>query len=112
MHSIQELHKIFAAYLYKEAKDWVNVNPDSSMPYVMLSIFVVKMLYMIRARAEVPIPRAVLYRASEIPVASAVASPPPDSPRAENERIIPITVPSRAINVPTDVIVERNTRFF
>ena len=41
------------------------------MPYVIESILVVNMLYIIRDRAEVPIPKAVLYKASEIPTASA-----------------------------------------
>ena len=41
------------------------------------------MLYMMIATAEVPIPSAVLYNASEIPFEnSAAASPPPSSPRA------------------------------
>jgi hypothetical protein len=74
-----KIHKPDASYLYKEAKDCVNVKPDSSIPYVMLSIFVVKMLYIIKASAEVPIPSAVLYKASEIPTARAVASPPPEA---------------------------------
>ena len=55
------------SYLYKEAKLCVNVKPDSSIPYVIESILVVNTLYIIKANAEVPIPRAVLYKASEIP---------------------------------------------
>jgi len=44
----------------------------------MASILVVKTLYMIIATAEVPIPKAVLYKASEIPCESFwAASPPP-----------------------------------
>ena len=54
-------------YLYSEAKLCVNVNPLSSIPYVIPSILVVKMLYMMMDIADVPIPSAVLYRASEIP---------------------------------------------
>ena len=66
------------------------------------------------AHAEVPIPNAVLYNASEIPTDSLLAaSPPPSpSPSAENERIIPNTVPNRPKRVATDAIVDKNTRFF
>ena len=79
----------------------------------MLSILVVNTLYITNANAEVPIPNAVLYKASEIPTARALESlPPPDSPNAAKDLIIPITVPNRATSVPTEVIVERNTRFF
>ena len=44
--------------------------------------------------------------------ASPAAPPPPSSPSAAKERIIPITVPNRATSVPTEVMVDRNTRFF
>ena len=40
------------------------------------------------------------------------ASLPPDSASEANERIIPITVPNNPINVATDAMVDRNTRFF
>ena len=56
-------------YLYWEAKLCVRVKPDSSIPYVIESILVVKILYIIRDNADVPIPNAVLYKASEIPTA-------------------------------------------
>ena len=68
---------------------------------------------MIIAKADEPIPNAVLYNASEIPIDNCLAaSPPPDSPRLLNARIIPITVPSNPINVDTDAKVERKTKFF
>ena len=60
MQEVQLFHKAFSAYLYIEAKLCVKVKPDSSIPYVIESILVVNTLYMIRARADVPIPRAVL----------------------------------------------------
>jgi hypothetical protein len=47
-------------YLYREAKLWVRVKPLSSIPYVIPSILVVKILYMMIDTAEVPIPNAVL----------------------------------------------------
>src|SRR5678809_1289983 len=95
-------------YLYKEAKLCVKVNPDSSIPYVIPSIFVVNTLYIIIAKAEVPIPKAVLYKASEIPTDnSRAASPPPESPSLEKERIIPNTVPSNPNKVATDAIVDK-----
>src|SRR5438270_13499228 len=113
MQSRLHFHKKFQNYLYSEAKDWVRVKPDSSIPYVMASIRVVNTLYIINARDDVLIPSAVLYKASEIPNAKLLAAPPPPSSEsAWKERIIPITVPSSAINVPSDTIVDRNTRFF
>ena len=59
------------------------------------------------ANAEVPIPSAVLIKASEIPVDKATASGAPELASAENALIIPITVPKRATNVPIEPIVER-----
>src|SRR6476661_10645391 len=113
MQSLSCFHKKFSNYLYKDAKDCVKVKPDSSIPYVMASMRVVNTLYMISDKDEVLIPKAVLYRASEIPNARLLAAPPPpSSERAANERIIPITVPSRAIRVPSDTMVDKNTRFF
>ena len=66
------------------------------------------------ATADVPIPKAVLYNASEIPTDSlAAASPPPSpSPNAEKERIIPSTVPNNPNRVATEAIVDKNTKFF
>src|SRR5574343_157149 len=65
------------------------------------------------ATAEVPIPNAVLNNASEIPFDnSRAASPPPSSPRAENDLIIPNTVPNKPNRVATEAIVDKNTKFF
>ena len=66
------------------------------------------------ANAEVPIPRAVLYKASEIPTESLLAAAPPplSSPSAENERIIPNTVPKRPNKVAIEAIVDKKTKFF
>ena len=63
--------------------------------------------------ADVPIPKAVFTRASEIPFAKAVESvEPPELPSAENALIIPITVPKRPIKVDTDANVAMIVKFF
>lgn len=67
---------------------------------------------MIIAKADVPTPSAVLIKASEIPVASAMASGAPACASAANALIIPITVPNSPISVATDATVEMITRFF
>ncbi|MCY1536311.1 hypothetical protein D9M68_717650 [compost metagenome] len=54
----------------------------------------------------------MLYRASEIPAASAVASGAPAFAIAENDLIIPITVPIRPNRVAAEAIVDKNTKFF
>lgn len=64
------------------------------------------------ARAEVEIPKAVLIKASEIPVDKATASGAPAVAMAENARIIPNTVPNNPKRVATEEIVARITRFF
>src|SRR5476651_2346418 len=101
-------------YLYRDPKLCVKVNPDSSIPYVIPSILVVKMLYIMIDIADVPIPRAVLYTASEIPTDNVLAAAPPplSSPRAPNALIIPNTVPNSPNSVATEAIVDKNTRFF
>ena len=60
---------------------------------------------MIVAIAELPIPKAVLIKASEIPVANATESGEPAVANAENALIIPNTVPNNAIKVETDAMV-------
>ena len=57
------------------------------------------------ATAEVPIPIAVLIKASEIPADNAAGSGVPEVAKAENALIIPITVPNRPTRVATDAIV-------
>ncbi len=69
-------------------------------------------MYAIIAIAEVDIPKAVLIKASEIPVESATASGAPAVAIAEKALIIPNTVPRRPIKVAIDEIVARMTRFF
>ena len=61
--------------------------------------------------AEVPIPIAVLIRASDIPAASAAGSGLPVVARAAKALIIPITVPSSANSVAIDAMVARIGRF-
>ena len=63
------------------------------------------------ANAEVPIPRAVLIKASEIPAARATESGAPAFAKAENALIIPITVPKSPIRVASEAIVDKTTRF-
>ncbi len=73
----------------------------------------VNKLYAMIHIAEVPIPKAVLTKASEIPFANAVESvDPPEFPRAEKALIIPITVPKRPINVATEAKVAMIVKFF
>ena len=67
---------------------------------------------MMVAKAELPIPNAVLIKASEIPFAKATESGEPADANAANARIIPNTVPNKAINVDTDAIVAITTKFF
>ena len=63
--------------------------------------------------AEVPIPNAVLIRASEIPFAKADESvDPPELPNDAKALIIPITVPNRPIKVDTDAKVAIIVKFF
>ena len=52
-----------------------------------------------------------MIRASEIPCESAAESAPPPAERAENERIIPTTVPRRPVRVPRVTIVAMIGRF-
>ncbi|MFM2268338.1 MAG: hypothetical protein RL757_1779, partial [Bacteroidota bacterium] len=54
------------------------------------------------ANADVPIPNAVLIKASEIPVDNATASGAPAVAIAWNDLIIPNTVPNNPVNVATD----------
>ena len=72
----------------------------------MPSILVVKMLYMMIEKADVPIPNAVLYNASEIPLESPTASAEPALASAANARIMPITVPRRPTDVEIEAIVD------
>ncbi len=53
------------------------------------------------ANADVPIPNAVLYNASEIPTDNSFAAPDPplSAPKLPKARIIPITVPNSPNNV-------------
>ena len=64
------------------------------------------------ATAELPIPKAVLISASEIPVANAVESGAPAFPNADNALIIPNTVQKKSTNVDTDAMVAIITKFF
>ena len=64
------------------------------------------------AKAEVKIPKAVFTKASEIPVANCSGFGLPDTANAEKALIIPITVPNKATNVPTDAIVANIHIFF
>ena len=66
------------------------------------------------ANADVPIPNAVLYRASEIPTDNWAAAPLPplSAPRLEKARIIPTTVPNNPNRVAIEAMVDKNTRFF
>ena len=68
-------------------------------------------MYEITANAPVAIPKAVFTRASEIPADRATESGDPALARAANDLIIPITVPSRPVSVPSVVIVAITTRF-
>ena len=63
----------------------------------MPSIFVVNTLYIIIATADVPIPNAVLYKASEIPTDNCSAAAPPPSPPAAARCVPPRSVHSRAV---------------
>ena len=79
---------------------------------MIASILLVNTLYIIVANAELPIPKAVLIKASEIPFANATESGEPADANAANARIIPNTVPKRAIKVETYAIVAITTKFF
>ena len=63
------------------------------------------------AMAEVPIPIAVLIKASEIPAASAPGSGLPVVASAAKALIIPITVPRRATSVATDATLDVQRHF-
>jgi len=86
------------------------VKLASSMLYVIASIWVENTLYIMIAIVEAVIPKAVLIKASEIPVASAEVSGEPCD-IAANERIIPNTVPIKPINVAIDAHVDKTERF-
>ena len=63
------------------------------------------------AKVDPMIPKAVLIKASEIPVAKAAVSGVPELANAANARIIPNTVPIKPIKVPIDAQVVMITKF-
>ena len=64
------------------------------------------------ATQEPAIPKKVLIKASEIPVAKAEVSGAPALAKAENERIIPNTVPINPNKVAIEAQVDKITKFF
>ena len=64
------------------------------------------------ANADEAIPRAVLIKASEIPVASASAFGVPELASAAKALIIPTTVPNKPTKVATEANVANIVKFF